>query len=137
MSEIGLDGEDDISDWEIEEGLPQHGDPFIQKYYAGREALIEQEQSQRSDSSFRQSLTPIALEASSIVSRILDEERRTVWTEKLQHDLAETEAVNMYPGMFRLAACKIVAFPFLKSVPPGDCPGSPYVLDYLSQLISC
>ena len=39
------DSDADVSDWEIEEGLPQMGDPFIQKYLAGREALIEQEKS--------------------------------------------------------------------------------------------
>ena len=98
MSENGSDQDDDVSDWEIEEGLPQHKDPFLQKYHAGRDALIEQEQSQRSDASFRQSLTPIALEASSIVSRILDEERSTIWTEQLQHNLAENEGITMYAG---------------------------------------
>ena len=114
---MSTEGEDDISDWEIEEGLPQHSDPFIQKYYAGREALIEQEQSQRSDASFRQSLTPIALEASSIVARILDEERRTVWTEKLQHDLAETEGINMYPGKFFCFLSNFIELYFHMSAP--------------------
>ncbi|KAL9103202.1 MAG: hypothetical protein Q9163_001729 [Psora crenata] len=37
---------DDISDWELEEGLPQFQDQFIQQYLNGREALIEQEKSQ-------------------------------------------------------------------------------------------
>ena len=98
MTGTDSESEGDVSDWEIEEGLPQQQDPFIKKYYAGREALIEQEQSQRSDTAFRHSLTPIALEASSIVSRILSEERQSIWTQKLQSDLAVAEEVNMYPG---------------------------------------
>ena len=103
-SDHDSDTGNDISDWEIEEGLPQFEDPFIQKYFSGREALIEQEKSQRSDNAFRQSLTPMATEACTIVSRILAEERQTVWTKKLQHDLAEKEGINMYPGMvFHLA----------------------------------
>lgn len=104
MSSHPSDSDDEVSDWEIEEGLPQLRDPFIQKYFSGREALIEQEKSQRSDVSFRQSLTPLSLEACSIVSRILAEERSTVWTEELQHDLAEEDRINMFPGMvFHLA----------------------------------
>ena len=99
MSNHASDGEETISDWEVEVGLPQHGDPFIQKYLSGREALIEQELSQRSDTSFRQSLTPMATEACGIVSRILAEERGSLWTEKLQHTLAEEGGFPMYPGM--------------------------------------
>jgi adenosine deaminase CECR1 len=34
--------------WEQEEGVPSLSDPFIQKYLAGRDALIEQEKKQRS-----------------------------------------------------------------------------------------
>ena len=113
----------DIPDWEIEEGLPQFEDPFIQKYYSGREALIEQEKSQRSDYAFRQSLTPMATEACTIVSRILAEERQTIWTEKLQHDLAEKEGINMYPGMvFHLARDtmeKTKSWQIVKKMPKG------------------
>ncbi|KAL8945310.1 MAG: hypothetical protein Q9211_000186 [Gyalolechia sp. 1 TL-2023] len=93
----------DALDWEIEEGLPQYTDPFIQKYHDGRDALIEQEKAQRSDNSFRQSLTPLAAAASTIVSRIRAEEHQTLWAD----DHAEDEpapAVNPYPGMmFSLA----------------------------------
>jgi hypothetical protein len=46
---------DDVSDvsidsnleWELDQGIPQPEDPFISKYYQGREALIEQEKKQR------------------------------------------------------------------------------------------
>ena len=35
------------ADWELEEGIPQVEDPFIQKYLNGRRSLIAQEQKQR------------------------------------------------------------------------------------------
>jgi adenosine deaminase CECR1 len=35
-------------DWERAEGVPSLSDPFIQKYLAGRDALVEQEKKQRS-----------------------------------------------------------------------------------------
>ncbi|KAL8863829.1 MAG: hypothetical protein Q9198_010301, partial [Flavoplaca austrocitrina] len=73
----------DVSGWEIEEGLPQPTDQFIQQYYQGREALIEQEKAQRSDASFRQSLSPLAAAACAIVSRIRAEEHQTIWTNNL------------------------------------------------------
>lgn len=94
----------EISEWEIEEGLPQFTDQFIQQYLQGREALIEQEKAQRSDYAFRQSLTPLATEACAIVSRIRREEHRTIWTSKYQDELAKREGVNPFPGMmFTLA----------------------------------
>ena len=34
-------------DWQIEQGIPLFEDPFIQKYFSGRAALIEQEKKQR------------------------------------------------------------------------------------------
>ena len=98
------DAGSDKSDWELEEGLPQFEDQFIQKYFQGREALIDQEKSQRSDVAFRQSLTPLATEACAIVSRILAEEHQTIWTSEFQDDFARQEGVNLYPGMmFALA----------------------------------
>ena len=99
MSDLEPDPIDDGSDWEAEEGIPQFSDPFLQQYLRGREALIEEEQGKRSDNAFRQSLTPLAVEACSILSRILAEERQTIWTETLQHKLAEKEGIRMYPGM--------------------------------------
>lgn len=42
------DGSVDSSlEWELEQGIPQFEDPFIQKYMQGREALIEQEKKRR------------------------------------------------------------------------------------------
>lgn len=94
----------EIPEWEIEEGLPQFGDQFIQQYLQGREALIEQEKAQRSDYAFRQTLTPLATEACAIVSRIRAEEQRNVWTGAFEDELAQREGIDLYPGMmFTLA----------------------------------
>ncbi|KAG8533802.1 uncharacterized protein KY384_001543 [Bacidia gigantensis] len=123
MPDPESDAIDDISDWEAEEGLPQLSDPFLQQWLSGREALIEEEQMKRSDNAFRQSLTPLAVEACAIVSRVLAEERRTTWTERLQHDVAETEGIDMYPGMiFHLARDtmeKTKSWEIIKHMPKG------------------
>ena len=100
--------ESSVPDWEVEEGLPQFGDHFIQQYLRGREALIEQEKAQRSDYAFRQTLTPLAAEACAIVSRIRAEEQGTVWTGAFENDLAQQEGIDIYPGMmFALAKKKM------------------------------
>jgi hypothetical protein len=44
LSDVSIDS---TLEWELEEGIPQLEDPFIQKYVQGREALIEQERKQR------------------------------------------------------------------------------------------
>lgn len=36
--------------WELEQGIPQPHDPVVQKYFQGRDALINQEEKQRSGS---------------------------------------------------------------------------------------
>ncbi|KAI4205161.1 MAG: hypothetical protein LQ346_001494 [Caloplaca aetnensis] len=100
---MGSGADSDISEWETEEGVPQQTDPFIQKYYEGREALIDQEKAQRSDSAFRQSLTPLAAAACAIVSRIRAEEHQTIWTNDFA-DETSVNGINHYPGMvFSLA----------------------------------
>ena len=102
--ERGSEPEPEIAEWEIEEGVPQFEDQFIQQYLQGREALIDQEKSQRSDYTFRQSLNPLAIEACTIVSRILAEERETIWSGDLQNTSVSGGSLNLYPGMvFTLA----------------------------------
>ena len=115
-----------ISDWEIEEGLPQFKDPFIQQYLQGREALVDQEKSQRSDYVFRQSLNPIAIEACAIVSRILTEERQTVWSGDSHYGSSQgnqRNRMNLFPGMmFTLAQDsmkKTKSFNIVKKMPKG------------------
>ncbi|RAL07417.1 putative CECR1 family adenosine deaminase [Aspergillus homomorphus CBS 101889] len=65
---------DTDKEWELEEGVPQVEDPFIQQYLKGRDSLILQEQKQRHDFNLRKALTPIAARACKIVSRIRDRE---------------------------------------------------------------
>ena len=118
-----VDMASEVSDWEIEEGLPQFDDQFIQQYLQGREQLIEREASQRSDNAFRQSLSPLAAEACTIVSRILAEERQTIWTSQEQDILAEQGGVDLYPGMmFTLARetiKKTKSWQIVKKMPKG------------------
>ena len=109
--------------WEIDEGVPQLADPFIQKYLSGRAALIDQELSRRSDYSFGQSLTPLAREACRIVSRIRDEEQRTIWSESSADSMVHTEKSVSFPGMlFTLARDKATGtktWQIIKKMPKG------------------
>ena len=90
--------ESSIPDWEVELGLPQLGDPFIQQYLNSRDALIDQEKATRADASFRSSLAPLAQEACAIVSRIRTDERQTVWVKDSEL------SGHVFPGMpFSLA----------------------------------
>ncbi|KAI9682865.1 MAG: hypothetical protein M1829_006299 [Trizodia sp. TS-e1964] len=84
---------------EVAEGIPQPEDPFIQKYFQGRDALIEEEKKQRSDHAFRQSLSPAGLEADAIVSRVRREERLTVWSAHFEDGLSQEPAGSIFPGM--------------------------------------
>ncbi|KAL7623008.1 hypothetical protein AAE478_006687 [Parahypoxylon ruwenzoriense] len=88
-------------EWEeISRDIPRESDPFVQKYIQGREALIAQEDKQRSDASFKQNLSPIAKRACAIVARIREEEKNTVWTPQLEDSLAqEAENMTVHPGM--------------------------------------
>ncbi|KAI1389761.1 Metallo-dependent hydrolase [Hypoxylon trugodes] len=88
-------------DWgEIKQDIPKETDPFVQKYIQGREALIAQENKERSDASFKQNLSPIAKRACDIVGRIREEEKNTVWTPQLEDSLAqEAENITVHPGM--------------------------------------
>jgi adenosine deaminase CECR1 len=109
---------------EVVQGVPAKDEPFIKKYLDGREALIAQEKKQRSgkqhlspsraltdespDHAFRQSLSPLAKEACSIVDRIREEEQRTIWTSEFEDILAQKTGANVYPGMmFSLAKEKM------------------------------
>ena len=56
------------------------------------------------DYAFRQSLSPLAKEACTIVDRIRDEELKTIWTPEYEDTLAQEKGVNVHPGMmFTLA----------------------------------
>lgn len=105
------------------EGLPQPSDPFIQQYRDGREALIEQERAQRSDNAFRQSLTPLAVEACVIVARIRAEEQRMLWFNDHDSKSSGGAAINYYPGMvYRLGRERIQTtklWQIVKKMPKG------------------
>ena len=118
-------GEPDRTKWETEEGLPQPNDSFIQQYLSGREALIEQERAKRSDYAFRQTLTPLAVEACAIVARIRAEEQRILWRNEHDHDpkSSSRKAVSYHPGMvYRLGQERIQTtklWEIVKRMPKG------------------
>ncbi|KAI5860188.1 Metallo-dependent hydrolase [Durotheca rogersii] len=98
-----MSGEASYTDEEwgdISRGLPSENDPFVQKYVQGREALIAQENKDRSDASFKQNLSPIARRACDVVARIREEEKNTVWTPQLEDSLAQAAgSLTVHPGM--------------------------------------
>ncbi|KUJ20073.1 Metallo-dependent hydrolase [Mollisia scopiformis] len=74
----------------------------VQAFFKNRSALISQENEQRSDHEFRQSLSPIARQADAIVAKIRLHEHETIWSSKTStsssHDPA-LESEELYPGM--------------------------------------
>ena len=90
--------------WADEEGIPALDEPFIQKYLDGRDALIQQEQQQRSDHAFRTGMTPMQRGAAAIVSAIRFEEQQTLWNWSHEDNLAKQDGVTVYPGMMFLLA---------------------------------
>lgn len=113
----------DSADWQTQEGIPQHTDQFIQQYFHGREALIEQEKAQRSDYVFRQTLTPLAVEACAILSRIRAEEQRMVWTGYADGNTDGGERANVHAGMIYTLAKEIMettkSWQIVKKMPKG------------------
>ncbi|EFR02112.1 adenosine deaminase [Nannizzia gypsea CBS 118893] len=79
----------------------------LASHFAARDALISKELSLRSDTGFRNALSPIASQACAIVSRIREAEHASIW----KHDPScpDNEAgVELYPGMmFGLAKRKL------------------------------
>lgn len=99
---FGMSTEND-DEWHAKEGVPRLDDPFIQQFLTGRDNLVQQEKSQRSDAKFREQLTPIAREACAIVDQIRFEEQQTLWTRDYEDSLADQDG-DIYPGMmFSLA----------------------------------
>ncbi|KAG9234867.1 adenosine deaminase family protein-like protein [Amylocarpus encephaloides] len=105
VQEMAWPSEMPDDEWEeVAAGIPSKEEPFIGKYVSGREALVAQEQRQRSDYTFRQSLSPLAQQACQIVSKIRDHEASTIWNSGLEDSLAQKMGANTYPGMmFSLA----------------------------------
>lgn len=89
---------------EVSQDIPSTSDPFLQKYLAGRDGLIAQEKTSRSDASFRASLTPIARRACDIVDAIRSHEMKTVWASSSSSSEGGGQETTVFPGMmFRLA----------------------------------
>jgi adenosine deaminase CECR1 len=94
---------DDI--WEeISQDIPTSTDPFLQQYFSGRDNLITQERTSRSDASFRNSLSPIAKRACAIVERIRSHEQKTVWGPSVEEDIAQESHQAVFPGMMFVTA---------------------------------
>ncbi|THC91156.1 hypothetical protein EYZ11_009387 [Aspergillus tanneri] len=81
-------------EWELEEGIPQVDDPFIQQYLKGRDSLILEEQKQRHDSNLRKTLTPIAATACKIVSKVRDRGLTSIGSTTLNDDSHTSEALG-------------------------------------------
>ncbi|KIV82810.1 hypothetical protein PV11_04886 [Exophiala sideris] len=95
-------------EWELEEGIPQIEDPFIQRYMSGRDALIEQEKKQRHDHLFKRTMSPLAKQAAKIMAAIRRRELKEVWTSEFEESLMDQNGGNLYPGMmFTLARDRI------------------------------
>lgn len=123
MDPTQLDQEDDRQ-WREDEGVPTFDEPFIQRYLDGRDALIAQESKQRSDHAFRENLTPMAAEASAIVSGIRFEEQNTLWNREYEDNLSKQEDYEVYPGMmFTLAKERMESsklWKIVKKMPKGS-----------------
>lgn len=103
--------------------MPTFDEPFIQRYLDGRDALMAQESKQRSDHAFRENLTPMAAEASAIISAIRFEEQNTLWNRTYEDNLSKQEDYEIYPGMmFTLAKERMESsklWKIVKKMPKG------------------
>ncbi|KAL2067767.1 hypothetical protein VTL71DRAFT_15863 [Oculimacula yallundae] len=87
---------------------PENQD-LVKRFFGDRAELISREKQQRSDFSFRQSLSPTAQKACSIVSSIRLQEHRTIWSRQDPHlssetkdkisDLESEDQEELFPGM--------------------------------------
>lgn len=114
MESLNLEDDDE---WHQQEGVPRLEDAFIQKFLAGRDALVAQEKKQRSgswshlnlfvsfpdlllsDRFFRENMSPMASEAAAIVDQIRFEEQQSLWTKDYEDSLTQKSNVDIYPGM--------------------------------------
>ncbi|KFA64932.1 hypothetical protein S40285_03851 [Stachybotrys chlorohalonatus IBT 40285] len=89
---------------ELSQEIPSKSDPFIKQYLSGRENLITQEKTTRSDASFKASLSPIARQACAVVDRIRRDEMQRLWTPKLEEEIAQQTHQPVFPGMMFMLA---------------------------------
>ncbi|EFQ97319.1 hypothetical protein MGYG_00359 [Nannizzia gypsea CBS 118893] len=119
----GDENQDDVAAWEVEEGIPQVEDQFIQKYLQGRNSLIQEEKKQRHDAHFQKCMSVSTKEACRIISHIRDRELKSVWNKEAEEHVAKTQDTVLYPGMmFRLAKDKMEGtdlWKIVKKMPKG------------------
>ncbi|KAM0333310.1 hypothetical protein ACHAQA_001971 [Verticillium albo-atrum] len=65
---------------QLAQEIPSPSDPFIRQFVAGSTRLQDQESALRADTGFRNSLSPLARRAATIVAKIRARENETVWT---------------------------------------------------------
>ncbi|KAE8355409.1 hypothetical protein BDV28DRAFT_129071 [Aspergillus coremiiformis] len=106
-------------DWEIEEGIPQVDDPFIQQYLKGRTSLILEEQKQRYDTNLRKTLSPVAAKACEIVSKIRARELTTLGLD--ERDSVQLNKNPMYmPHLTRDQVQRSGLWKILQKMPKGS-----------------
>lgn len=82
--------------------IPRDVSGSLKKHLEARQELIASEKQTRSDDEFRRSMSPIAVKACEIVSRIRAEERATIW--RKHKNALDDQDIELYPGMmFTLA----------------------------------
>ncbi|KAH9217599.1 adenosine deaminase [Leptodontidium sp. 2 PMI_412] len=82
---------------------------LVQTFFGNRSELISREKEQRSDFSFRQSLSPTAQKACSVVSKIRLQEHETIWSQRIpvaksnsnsnSRSEEKEESEELFPGM--------------------------------------
>ena len=131
MDDVDVSDESIDSDleYELELGIPQPDEPFIEKYLSGRSALIAQEKKRRHDHIYKQTMSPLTRQAALIMSSIRQKELKTTWTSNLEEHLTVTDEagkeqeVMAHPGMmFSLARSKMEGtkmWKILSAMPKG------------------
>ncbi|KAM0285635.1 hypothetical protein ACHAQH_001341 [Verticillium albo-atrum] len=65
---------------QLAQEIPSPNEPFLRHFFAGSTRLQDQESALRADTGFRNSLSPLARRAATIVAKIRTRENETVWT---------------------------------------------------------
>ncbi|KAG7134230.1 Adenosine deaminase 2-A like protein [Verticillium longisporum] len=65
---------------QLAQEIPSPDEPFLRQFTAGSARLQDQESALRADTGFRNSLSPLARRAATIVTKIRERENETVWT---------------------------------------------------------
>ncbi|KAE8417699.1 hypothetical protein BDV36DRAFT_173718 [Aspergillus pseudocaelatus] len=108
-------------DWELEEGVPQVDDPFIQQYLKGRTSLVLEEQKQRYDTNLRKALSPVATKACEIVSKIRTRDLTNLGlNEEVPRQLNSTSQTSRMSHLNRDEVQKTELWRILQKMPKGS-----------------